>query len=115
MLTPEHASARTTSRRSLDKVAWARYIAPVIQNSIGQRFLVNRLLRDAGGTPLRMGNREVRVRARRARGERLRDAVDRAYAEKYPTRGSLKYVRGLRTPRRRETTTEFVRATTGKS
>jgi hypothetical protein len=34
--------------------------------------------------------------------------VERAYAEKYFTPGSLKYVRGFRTPRRRETTMEFV-------
>lgn len=71
-------------------------------------------LTDPVGT-IQVGNRELRVRARRARGERLRDAVERAYADKYRTRGSLKYVRGLRTPRRRETTIEFVRATTRKS
>ena len=57
---------------------------------------------------LQVGGREVRVRAVRARGERIRDAVERAYADKYPTPGSMKYVRGFRTPRRRETTMEFV-------
>jgi len=57
---------------------------------------------------LQVGDREVRVRAVRVRSERLRDAIDRAYAAKYPTPGSRKYVRGFRTPRRRETTTEFV-------
>jgi hypothetical protein len=71
-------------------------------------------LTDPVGT-IQVGNRELRVRARRARGERLRNAVERAYADKYRTRGSLKYVRGLRTPRRRETTIEFVRATTRRS
>jgi hypothetical protein len=38
----------------------------------------------------------------------VRDAVERAYAEKYPTPGSTKYVRGFRTRRRRDTTIEFV-------
>jgi hypothetical protein len=41
------------------------------------------------------------------RGERLRDAVEQAYADKYVTPASRKYVRGFRTARRRETTIEF--------
>jgi hypothetical protein len=57
---------------------------------------------------IQVGDREIRVRAVRARGERIRDAVERAYAAKYPTRGSAKYVRGFRTARRRDTTIEFV-------
>lgn len=57
---------------------------------------------------IQVGQREVRVRAVGVRSERLRDAVERAYAEKYPTPGSLKYVRGFRTARRREATIEFV-------
>lgn len=36
------------------------------------------------------------------------DAVERAYAEKYRTPASLKYVRGFRLPRRRRTTTELM-------
>jgi hypothetical protein len=64
-------------------------------------------LDDPLGT-LQVGDREIRIRAVRARGERLRDAVERAYAEKYPTPGSMKYVRGFRTERRRQTTIEFV-------
>lgn len=63
-------------------------------------------LEDPLGT-IQVGDREVRVRAARVRSERLRDAVERAYAAKYPTPGSMKYVRGFRTPRRRETTIEF--------
>jgi hypothetical protein len=55
-----------------------------------------------------IGERTVRVRVARVRGERIRDAVERAYASKYPTRGSLKYVKGFRTARRRETTVEFL-------
>ena len=64
-------------------------------------------LDDPLGT-LQVGEREIRIRAVRARGERLRDAVERAYAAKYPTPGSMKYVRGFRTERRRDTTIEFV-------
>ena len=64
-------------------------------------------LEDPLGT-IQVGDRQVRIRAVRARGERLRDAVDQAYAEKYPTPGSVMFVRGFRTPRRRETTLEFV-------
>ena len=64
-------------------------------------------LDDPLGT-IQVGEREIRVRAVRARGERLRDAVEREYAAKYDTRASQKYVRGFRTPRRRETTMEFV-------
>lgn len=52
--------------------------------------------------------REIRVKARRTRGERLLDAIDQAYREKYNTRASLKYVRGLTQPRRRATTMELV-------
>ena len=42
------------------------------------------------------------------RSERIRDAVERAYADKYPTPGSRGYVRGFRTKRRREATMEFL-------
>ena len=64
-------------------------------------------LEDPLGT-LQVGNRAVRVRVVPARGSRINAAVERAYAEKYPTPGSVKYVRGFRTPRRRETTVEFL-------
>jgi hypothetical protein len=57
---------------------------------------------------IQVGDREVRVRAVRARSERIRDKVEEAYAAKYDTRGSRKYVRGFRTERRREATMEFV-------
>jgi hypothetical protein len=57
---------------------------------------------------LQVGERTVRIRAVRARGERIRDAVEEAYAAKYPTKASRKYVRGFRILRRREATIEFV-------
>ena len=62
---------------------------------------------DPHGT-LDVGARRVRVRALPVRSARIRDAVERAYAAKYPTPGSRAYVRGFRSPSRRETTTEFV-------
>jgi len=52
--------------------------------------------------------RALGVRAVQTKSERLRDAVDRAYLEKYNTKGSLHFSRGFRTKRRRETTTELV-------
>ena len=64
-------------------------------------------LDDPQGT-IQVGEREIRVRAVPVRSERLRDAVEEAYARKYPTPGSAKYVRGFRTQRRREATIEFV-------
>ena len=57
---------------------------------------------------IQVGNRTIRIRAVRPRGARINAAVERAYAEKYSTPASRKYVRGFRTARRRETTTEFV-------
>ena len=57
---------------------------------------------------IEVDGRRIRVRAVRTRGERLKDAIDAAYAAKYNTPGSLKYVRGFRHQRRRATTTELV-------
>ncbi len=57
---------------------------------------------------IQMGERQARIRGIPVKSTRLRDAVEQAYAVKYPTRGSQKYVRGFRAARRRETTMEFV-------
>jgi hypothetical protein len=57
---------------------------------------------------IQVGDRRVPVRAVRVKSDRLRDAVERGYAAKYPTPGSQKYVRGFRAPRRREATMELV-------
>lgn len=56
---------------------------------------------------MQVGDREIRVRARPSRGERLMDAIDRAYGEKYRTPASRKWVRGFAQPRRRATTLEL--------
>ena len=52
--------------------------------------------------------REVRVRAKRVRGERLLDTIDAAYGTKYDTPASQKWVRGFAQAARRATTIEFV-------
>lgn len=52
--------------------------------------------------------KQLRVRAIATRSERLKTAVDKAYREKYNTPGSLKYVRGFKHEKRRDTTTELV-------
>jgi hypothetical protein len=64
-------------------------------------------LEDPRGS-IQVGSREIAVRAVAVRSERIRDAVERAYAAKYPTPGSRKFVRGFRSKRRREATMEFV-------
>jgi len=56
---------------------------------------------------MQVGDRQLRIRAVPVRSERVRDAVERAYAEKYSTKASAKYVRGFRSPRRREATIEL--------
>jgi hypothetical protein len=68
----------------------------------------NRAFRESRFGAIQLGGREIRVRVVPARGARIRDAVERAYAEKYATPGSLKYVRGFRTARRRDSTLEFM-------
>ena len=57
---------------------------------------------------IQVGAQEVPVRAVRVRGQALRFAVEAAYARKYATPGAVKFVRGFRTPARREATIEFV-------
>jgi hypothetical protein len=57
---------------------------------------------------IQVGARTVRVRAVPVRSERIRDAIEDAYASKYPTPGSRTFVRGFRTNRRREATLEFL-------
>ncbi len=64
---------------------------------------------------IQIGDRQLRVRAMRATSERIRDAVEDAYAAKYSTPGSMKYVRGFRGRRRRDTTIEFIPVSAGKS
>lgn len=57
---------------------------------------------------LHVGNRALRVRPVFTRSERLKSAVSRAYAEKYHTPGSRRFVRDLSGKKSRDTTTELV-------
>jgi hypothetical protein len=57
---------------------------------------------------IEVNGKQHKVRPILTRSERLKAAVDKAYAEKYNTPGSLKYVRGLKNKKRRDTTTELV-------
>ncbi|HJU67431.1 MAG TPA: DUF2255 family protein [Gemmatimonadaceae bacterium] len=52
--------------------------------------------------------REIPVRPVFTKSERLKDAVSRAYLEKYDTPGSVKYARDLGRAKSRATTTELV-------
>lgn len=64
-------------------------------------------LEEPRGT-LQVEGHEIAIRAVRTRSERLKDAIDRAYLEKYKTPGSLKFARDLGRARSRATTTELV-------
>jgi hypothetical protein len=59
---------------------------------------------------IQLAGREVPVRARALRGERLRGTVTRAYGEKYDTKASEKWVRGFAEPHRAATTLELLPA-----
>lgn len=59
---------------------------------------------------LQAGEREWAVRARPTRSPRLREAVTQAFAAKYPTKASQKWVLGFAEPQRMATTLEFVPA-----
>lgn len=57
---------------------------------------------------IQVEGQELPVRGRQTRSERLRDAVTTAYAEKYHTKGSQKWVRGFAEPERTLATLELV-------
>jgi hypothetical protein len=56
---------------------------------------------------VQIANREIAVRAVRTQDKRVRDAVDRAYLEKYNTAGAIKYARNLGSAESRATTLEL--------
>jgi hypothetical protein len=68
----------------------------------------HRAFADEPNGAMQVGQRVIKVRAKRTRGERLYDEVDAAYAAKYSTPASRKWVRGFALPQRRATTTELV-------
>jgi len=55
-----------------------------------------------------LGDAEIRVRAAPVGSARIRRAVSEAYAEKYPTKGSVKWVRGFAEPDREAHTLELL-------
>ena len=59
---------------------------------------------------VQLSDRELAVRAKRTRSVRLQEAVTAAYAEKYPTKASQKWIAGFAEPRRMATTLELVPA-----
>jgi hypothetical protein len=75
--------------------------------SLKPRSWYRTFLQEPRGT-IQVAGREIAVRAVRTRSERLKDAVDRAYLEKYHTPGSIKYARDLGGETSRATTTELV-------
>src|SRR5688572_17534270 len=75
--------------------------------SIKPRSWYRTFLADPQGI-IQVGKRKFRVRAVQTRSERLKDAVSRAYREKYNTPGSIKYVSDMSRSKSRNTTTELV-------
>lgn len=57
---------------------------------------------------IQFGDREIRVRGKAVRSQKMRDAVTTAYAEKYNTKGSRVWVEGFAEPARVVNTLEFV-------
>lgn len=61
---------------------------------------------------LQLGSRLIPTRAVQVRSQRTRDAVTEAYARKYDTKASLKWVTGFARPERARATVELVPAAT---
>ena len=57
---------------------------------------------------IQLDDLEIPIRGKLVRSPRLRDAVTVAFAEKYNTKGSRKWVEGFKEPERVLTTLEFV-------
>lgn len=64
-------------------------------------------LKDPCGA-IQLASDEIGTRAVPMKNKSLRDAIDRAYLEKYNTRGSLKYAKDLGSAKSRATTIELV-------
>jgi hypothetical protein len=57
---------------------------------------------------VQVGDMEIPVRGKVVRNARMRNAVTVALAEKYPTKGSRKWVEGFAEPARVANTIEFI-------
>jgi len=63
---------------------------------------------------IQIGERQIEVDARRTRSAALRKKVSAAYAKKYPTKASERWVRGFAESERELTTVELVPEGTGR-
>ncbi len=70
----------------------------------------NMALRDDPRATIKVKNRNVPVRAIWVRSGAIKNEVSRAYQIKYHTPGSLVYVRGFRTAKRKNSTLELLPA-----
>lgn len=75
--------------------------------SVKEKGWYRTFLKEPRGT-IQAAKLEIAVRALRARDAGLRDAIDRAYLEKYKTPGALKYAQDLGSAKSRATTIELV-------
>ena len=57
---------------------------------------------------IQVGTRKINVRAVQTRSKHLKDAVDRAYLQKYDSPGSIRFARDLGSEKSRATTIELV-------
>src|SRR5205823_11047557 len=63
---------------------------------------------------IQVAGEEIAVRALPIKDSRLWDAIDRAYLEKYNTKGSLRYAKALGSVKSRATTIELVPSTASR-
>ena len=75
--------------------------------SLKERSWYRTFLEEPRGV-IEVNGKQMKVRPVFTRSERLKKLVDRAYAEKYNTPGSLQFVKGFKEKKRRDTTTELV-------
>lgn len=64
-------------------------------------------LKEPSGT-IRSADGEIAIRAIRIQSKSMRDAIDRAYLDRYNTPGALKYARDLTRAKSRATTIELL-------
>ena len=67
-----------------------------------------RAFKDEPTGMIQFGDRQVRVRGKAVRSQKMRDAVTKAFAEKYNTKGSRVWVEGFGEAARVVNTLEFV-------
>lgn len=75
--------------------------------SLKPRSWYRTFLEDPRGA-IQVGDKEISVRAVQTRSERLKQAIDQAYLQKYKTPGSIKYAQDLGSAKSKATTTELV-------